>query len=526
MAGILEFDTKHIRKKIDALGIKNAWMQILVDAIGVDDRFLYILKHENFNNIERTGVNLIQNLSIGEIGVLYEYSLAYSSANNRKANGQFFTPDDVAKLMAGHSRKFPEGVWLDPCSGVGNLSWHLVDLQKNKEEFAKKHIILLDKDPLALFIARVLFAISFQEKDENLFNSIENNFIEFDFLSVSDNGQMSVLSGAGLEKIPEHDYVIVNPPYLATSQEKRFETYKCADLYAYFLENIIKTSSGFISVTPQSFTNALKFKPLRGLLVKNFSELSIYSFDNVPDNIFHGVKFGSSNTNTANSIRPSITIARKTNKKEHRVTSLLRWKRPERSKMLENLDLFLSNVDLEIEYFPKVNQFFLDVYNNVTGLNTLESIIAKKKTQYPLYIPSSPRYFIPALKNKVNRSSQRVLYFKSEEERNIAYMLINSSFMYWWWRVRDGGMTLSLETLKSLPLLNFKINNKIISCLEKSENVNKVYKINAGKTQENVKHDKNLITSLNKHILGDRWVDFMIIHTNSDLDQAAHNNLL
>jgi hypothetical protein len=51
----------------------------------------------------------------------------------------------------------------------------------------------------------------------------------------------------------------------------------------------------------------------------------------------------------------------------------------------------------------------------------------------------------------------------NNNDLNKAYLLLNSSFMYWWWRVRDGGMTLSFETIKSLPLLDFEIDKKIIN---------------------------------------------------------------
>jgi 23S rRNA G2445 N2-methylase RlmL len=71
-----------------------------------------------------------------------------------------------------------------------------------------------------------------------------------------------------LDAIPIHDFVLVNPPYLSTVADSRFETAKAGDLYAYFMENIVKTSKGFISITPQSFTNAQKFDSLRNLLLK------------------------------------------------------------------------------------------------------------------------------------------------------------------------------------------------------------------------------------------------------------------
>ena len=91
--------------------------------------------------------------------------------------------------------------------------------------------------------------------------------------------------------------------------------------------------------------------------------------------------------------------------------------------------------------------------------------------------------------------------------------------MYWWWRVRDDGMTLSLETITSLPLLDFEVDPEIVAALEKSEKTNKVYKQNAGAAQENVKHPKDLMNRVNKSVIPD-YADLLItLHENSELSK-------
>ncbi|GHT16254.1 hypothetical protein AGMMS4956_18200 [Bacteroidia bacterium] len=374
----------------------------------------------------------------------------------------------------------------------------------------KNNLVLSDKDTLALLIARVLFTLSFQNKDAHLFNTIKDNFVVFDFLSVSQNGFLNTL-----DKIPNHDYVIVNPPYLNTNEDTRFETAKCTDLYAYFLENIIKTSKGFISITPQSFTNAEKFYSLRSLLLKKFADLTIYCFDNVPDSIFKGIKFGSTNSNHANSVRAAIMIAG-SHVKGHKITSLLRWQTSERLKMLDHLDVFLSDVTLTARYFPKVSGFFENYYNSLDLHKTLSRIMSSKPTQYALYVPSSPRYFISALKKPVKRSSIKTLYFKNEQDLNKAYIIINSSHAYWWWRVKDGGMTLSQETLDTIPIIDFVPDKNLIFALEQSEQKNKVYKLNAGSYQENIKHPIELIDKVTSILCNYRILS--LCHKNSEME--------
>jgi hypothetical protein len=522
LASNLVFDPSKLESAIDASGIRAAWTNILATHVATKGpQFEYILQNRAFDDHEILDEDLIGKLSIGEIGVLYEYSVAYVDAGSRKDNGQFFTPDDVAILMARKSLEFDLGVWLDPCSGIGNLSWHLVNTQVDRESFLLNNMILSDRDPLALFIARVLFTISFQEECENLFDLIESRFIEFDFLSVSGESQNMLFGSDSLDAIPKHDYVIVNPPYLSIKgADARFETAKCRDLYAYFMENIIKTSRGFISITPQSFTNASKFESLRNLLLKHFSNLTIYTFDNIPGNIFSGVKFGSSNSNTANSIRAAIVIAgANSDEPKRRITSLLRWRTSEREEFFGRLDDYLSDAPLSQEYFPKVSSVFLGLFKSLRKLPTLDSILSSEETDHVLYIPAAPRYFISALKTPVSRNSLKSIYFRNSKDLNKAYLLMNSSFMYWWWRVRDGGMTLSFETIKSLPLLDFDTDSKLVAKLEKSEKSNLVYKKNAGVMQENVKHDMTLIAEVNQVVSPKYAKKLLLTHENSDLVQ-------
>jgi len=517
LASIFKFDIKNLNTLISKNGLKKTWLAILVTHLSQKKNLQYVLENKAFKGIKKLPFNLIDGLSIGEISILYEYSVALENHKSRKTKGQYFTPDDVASFMASFSKEFEQGIWLDPCSGIGNLSWHLIAMQKDPEEFLKSRIILSDTDYLALLIARSLFTFSFQNRNERLFEDIESRFITFDFLSVSDNLKNVLFKLAeDLDKVPKHDFVIVNPPYLSTRSNERFETAKSGDLYAYFLENIIKTSRGFISITPQSFTNAHKFRVLRKLLLDYFPTLKIFLFDNVPANIFKGIKFGSTNSNQSNSVRAAILVAQNKPGKQQ-ITSLLRWRSSEREILFENIEKFLSDVPLTEEFFPKVSREYKELYMELSEAKTLSTIISPQRTKFPLYVPSAPRYFIPALKKPAKRASQKVIYFPSEEKRDLAYMAINSSLLYWWWRVRDGGMTLALETLISLPLPDFKINRKIVAELEKSEKTSKVYKQNAGAAQENVKHPKVLINKLNHAVIPEYAKILTLLHENSEL---------
>ena len=491
---------------LDEFGIENGWKSILATHIRQmnNPELDYVLKQKEFLDYKILDIDLIGFLSIGEISALYEYSLAYVDSKKRKEDGQYFTPDDVAQLMAKKSLNFSVNkIWLDPCSGVGNLSFWLIKLQKDPEKFLNSKIYLIDKDKTALFIARTLFTINFQNKNKNLFFDLAPKFLIMDFLYS--------------EKLPKFDFAILNPPYVGVSADYKFETAEACDLYAYFIERAIKLSKGFISVSPQNFTNGQKFQSFRKLLIDKMKDISIYCFDNVPDNIFKGIKFGSINTNKANSTRAGIIVAKKNGRQIFRITPLLRWRAAERKKMLDIVDDYLTETKPTSIIFPKIQKEFLALYQE--ALNSkffLIHLVSQNPTPYKLVVPSTPRYFISALKTDVNRSSFKTLYFYNKKDLNLAYLLLNSSYIYWWWRVNDGGMTISEKTLLSLPIPeNIEINKNIIFKIEKSESINRVVKKNAGKDNENVKHSQGLVEEINKIIFPKFVSAFSLLHNNS-----------
>lgn len=492
---------------IDRFGIKNAWYSILATHIYKlhQPHFDYLLKQKEFSNANIQDSDILNSISIGEIATLYEYSLTYFNKDKRKQEGQYFTPDDIAQVMAKKALSYPGGkIWVDPCAGVGNLSFWLVKLQENPEKFLINQLYLIDKDPLALFIARTLFTLAFQNKSKSLFLDIASRFIVADFLFSAN--------------LPAFDFAILNPPYVEVEPDYRFKTAEARNLYAYFLERVIELSKGFVSISPQTFTHGQRYKTLRQLLLTNMKDISIYCFDNVPDTIFRGVKFGSTNTNKVNSIRAGIIVAKTENKsRSFRITPLLRWRTKERTKMLEHIDDYLTSVEPSPEIFPKIQKDFLPLYNEIKKIKKcLAYLVSPRPTQYKLVIPSTPRYFISALRKEVNRSSFRILYFYNKEEYDIAYLLLNSSFAYWWWRINDGGMTISEKTLLSLPIPDsISVDRDLISKLEYSEITNRVVKKNAGKNNENVKHNVELIEEINQKIFPRFTPAFKHLHNNS-----------
>lgn len=494
-----------LKASLEQNGLKKTWINLLAAHVSSKgDKFNYILADPEFKDFNPDTTDILSGLTVGELGLFYEFSLAYVDMGSRAEQGQYFTPDDVAQFMVSHAKEFVNGVWLDPCSGVGNLSYWLVKSQKDPEKFLRENLILVDRDPLALLIASVIMTTHFQTDSTDVFNVLRERAVCRDYLAD--------------EPLPPHDFTLMNPPYVGASQDTRFESFKSGDLYAYFLEKAIKHSNGVIAITPQSFLNATKFEGLRNIMVGH--GLKIYAFDNVPDTIFRGFKFGSQNTNTSNSTRAAITVMDKTSSKTA-ITPLLRWRAAERSVMFDAAAKMLTDFTPAKAVFPKCGNELKPLFDVLSVKPALKTLLSSTPTAWTLTIPASPRYFTPAVKRQLSRSSAKTIYFKDEESLKKAYILLNSSVFYWWWRVMDGGMTVSLKTIQTLPVPDFAVDESLISLLETSEQENVVIKMNAGKPNENVKHPVSLVAALNAAVTPDYADALMETHSNSFVASKA-----
>jgi predicted RNA methylase len=356
----------------------------------------------------------------------------------REELSQYYTPEDIAAKMVSLFKH--GGTFLDPCCGTGVLSYYLCRQFENPKQFIEQNLIVNDLDKTSLTILQEIFLAEFGAVPR----TFNENFLTY--------------------KFPSYDYIIMNPPYGKVDPNPNFLTAKTKDVYAYFLEKAC-AAQGFISINPISFTNGLQFKPLRKLLLDTYSHIDVYNFDNIPGHIFSDAK-----------TRASIIVADNSSQ-QRRTTTMLRWGQTERQTLLQNLETYLSPAAFTEDIFYKNTSETLSLLNNK---NILANYLSPTPTAYPLYITSAPRYFITAASTKLDRKGQTEIFFKDEISYKKAYIQLNSSYLYWWWRTCDSNMTLTKGTLTTLPFLDIAVNEDLIAALRQSEIDNKVYKSNAG----------------------------------------------
>ena len=77
MSGILDFDSKILRHLLKKYGLHKAWVSLLATHLNGKEAFKYILNQPEFLDTKIFPRDLLQGLTVGEIGVLYEYSVTY-----------------------------------------------------------------------------------------------------------------------------------------------------------------------------------------------------------------------------------------------------------------------------------------------------------------------------------------------------------------------------------------------------------------------------------------------------------------
>lgn len=498
------YDINKYEKDVVSIGLDYTWQNIIA----------FVL--ENGEN---------EFLSIDKFTELYEIGLALQDKYAKKDNGQYYTPDDVAKVMAEWFARLEGEAVCDVACGTGKLILSYLETigyDNARNLLLSGLVYLYDNDKTALTICKTIIVHKYGKDIENKIHAIYCDFLSYDLL------------------LPKNCKVISNPPYATVNQiDLNWKLTDVArstkELYAMFLEKIFIQSRSSVVITPYSFLGGNKYYPVREIM--NRYNGFVVSFDNVPGNIFNGRKHGIFNTNTSNSVRAAITVVE--NKKDikgFKLTPLIRFKNEERCDLLkvDVLESFLDDkyqiIDNQHPMYSKCFKSLADVWEKWHKISnkTIKSYVSNTG-EFTLSTPTTCRYFTSAFKGKMNRNGQTMLSFNDEHIFNYVFCLINSSFAYWYWRNYDGGITYPKGLLLNMPLFYDRLNDdeirffdemaqEMIGCADNFT----VTKNNMG-IQENIKYPRVYRDKINRKILDILGFDvsekeFDIIHSNKALE--------
>ena len=394
-------------------------------------------------------------LNIDNFGEMYEIGLAIQDKQLKKQSGQYYTPDDVALIMSEWLDKQDGENICDVACGTGKLILTYLDYigpDKAKNVLENGKLYLYDSDEVALKICKTSLLIKYGLNLNNKIHDIYGDFLDKNI------------------SLPPNSKTISNPPYASISNisdnwDNTSVLNDSKEFYSVFMEKIIKQSTSTVIITPFSFISGSKFYSLRKVL-NNYGGF-IFSFDNVPGNIFCGRKHGIFNTNTSNSVRAAITIVKSNTEKGFYLTPLIRFKRTERSNLLkcDVLEKMLSTkkqkITEENQMFYKCDNRLQEIYDK--WIEKSEGHILKElindSGKYVISMPNTCRYYTTASNKKINRSGQIILHVDNEQIFNYLFCLINSSFAYWFWRLYDGGITYPNRLLMQLPVFLHRLTS-------------------------------------------------------------------
>lgn len=481
-----------------------------------------------WNEIEHYVLNVGSNnkfLSADKFAELYEIGLALQDKCNKKKNGQYYTPTDVAELMVNWFKGLRGTNICDVACGTGKLILTYLDSLEKQEAIKlikDGRVYIYDSDDIALGICKTIMLVKYGKDLESYINILHGDFLSRKIA------------------LPADCKVISNPPYAKISAlnddwDKTETAVETKELYAMFMEKIVKQSVGSVIITPYSFVGGNKFYSLRKSL--NAHSGFIISFDNVPGNIFSGKKYGIFNTNTANAVRASITVVE--NRKDRsgfRLSPLIRFKNEERKRLLVNdvIENFIYEKDQIIS--QEQNKYFKcdkrlgaiwDIWQ--TKSRTCVRDYISQEGEYILSMPSTCRYYTTAAKGAMNRNGQIILQIQDRDVFNYIYCMINSSFAYWYQRLFDGGFTYAKSLLSNMPLFYelLKEEDKRFFNDMATEMINVascyvIRKNNVG-VQENIKFPKEYRDRLNRRLMDILEIDvdekvFDVVHSNMALE--------
>ena len=466
---------------------------------------------------------LKSDVPVEKYGELYEIGLAHVNKDSKKSLGKYFTPDDVATLMAKWFDELPGKNVCDVCCGVGNLILaylKLIGRERARELIKSGRLWLYDKDALALYICVNVIGRIYGDDVVGCIHSRPGDFLDSDV------------------HLPPDCKVISNPPYAKVeivpgTWNRTAIVDETQELYAAIMEKIMDESCSSVVITPQNYLGRGKFSSLREKLSGSYSGV-IVPFDNTPGQVFNGRKHGVFNSNTQNQVRPAIMVCdNRDTALGWRVAGMVRFRNGERGKVLQP-EFLEKMVGREYQKpgkgrfrkcFPSLEDT-LYRWRLFSENETLKDFIDEDGDFY-INFATTCRYFTVGYVSDLYRSGKRMILFKDEETRDLAYCFLNSSFCYWHWRLYDGEITYQKGMLDDMPTFLGKIHGQdrtrlleIAKEMQQLEPSCIATKKNSGKIMENIKFPERCRDEINRILLGvicsDKGQDlFNIVHAHS-----------
>lgn len=404
---------------------------------------------------------------------------------SKRNAGIYYTPSDVADYMVGflyskHRENClldPAPTWLDPACGTGVFLLSVLHFEAERDrlspgkdalDYVRSCCYGLDISPLALQSATyVLVYTALQEKLSSTFSLKDSLYLIGPNLALCDSTKLRGV--ADINRMFPHlplgpNIVVSNPPYVTTKGVGATQNARSTgNLFLEFgtlLEKLThqKGVGGMVVPLSVTYNSQRSFVDFRDIVWDHGGQWWFANFDRTPDSLFgDDVK-----------TRNTIVFYAKTPESKGQVysTYLTRWSIKERSELFHRLEYVAVKPPSLNNIIPKVGDAvgisILERFNSNGSTFRLKEDM--KPTRKPAVNPSRllrnvktaynwiPVELIPET-TTTDLNSSRYQYWVTQTYENtiLIFALLNSRFIYWYWRVLGDGFHLNNSFLESIP---------------------------------------------------------------------------
>jgi len=219
---------------------------------------------------------------------LDELALAVGAQlTERAARGQFFTPIETARFMAGFFSQRPETLRiLDAGAGLGALSAALVEAACHWQKLPNEiHVTAFENDTLLCgHLEQTLRETARLARYKHI--TLSYRIFQEDFIQTATEALRGQILFA--PQMGSFNAAILNPPYRKIANGSRIATalyraqIETTNLYAAFVwlaARLLHSQGELVAITPRSFCNGSYFRAFRHFLTENLSIQRLHLFD-------------------------------------------------------------------------------------------------------------------------------------------------------------------------------------------------------------------------------------------------------
>lgn len=404
----------------------------------------------------------------------------------RKQTGSYYTPTDVSTFFWNEFFSLSEisspkkatvfvknHAFIEPSVGAGaivfSLLLKLAKLGVDKTAISKINLTLIDINKHALSFVEKQFDV-LSGKWGTSFPNLKLVCSDFQKVRFRKNKQPYFFFG--------------NPPFVTNKKgESRWN-----NSFADFVETSLKNINGVGSlqfILPLSVAFSRDYSDLRKCMLEHYRNISLSHFDNIPDTLFKSGKPEHKNSNKANSQRCSILTVRPSNNLRIRSTSLIRWSKYDRTKVLSQPPQYheVSSYRFNDQFPRPENSLILEYINQSLDSDQLSSLLSNNG-KHKLHVGAVARNYIGFREDHVSSTHQ--LCFSSKRDFYRALLILSSDLFFDYWRTIGDGFHVTKGNILNFPLHNHLdevVNSKLATTKRvwAAREIHKKSKLNSGK---------------------------------------------